>query len=1125
METRLLHQRFFKKSWLLVFLLWMLMVPLRANVIEAQQQSLSDVLDQISEKYQVIITYDSRLLSKIDIHFEFRDEEQLESAVNRALDKTGLRYKQLTDKYYIVFKEDQTNQRRIRKIARKFEQIQKLEEIESLSVQKNTKDSKANVSNIIHQAEHLINVRPISRKVTSGPGSISGKVVNKVSGEKLPFASVRLEGTSLGASTDKEGKFIIHQIPAGDYILISTYIGYIEQKIPVTVAAGKTLEVTIELSYAGVQSKEVVISAQVSGQMSAINEQLASNTIKNVVSADRIRDVPDVNAAESVSRLPGISLVRSGGEGQKVSVRGISPQYNVMMVNGVRMQSTDRNDRSVDLNMIAPNILSGIEVTKALTADMDADAVGGTVNLKIGKAADEFRGNFSLQGGYGSIGNTYGNYRATGFLSNRFLDKKLGIQVSGFMDNFNRNADILSAGYALNEEDLLEEGFIPIDLNEVRIIDRVTNRQRLGGSLVFDYQFPNGAIILNNFVSNLSQEQQEQQNELSLIGNQWSAFAADRELSNTVISNALQGEFKFSFFSMDFSVSNSISKQYTPGDLRMNIGIAQGESGFTTPTLADPLTATPSEFLNAAEIIQGPNTKRVQRFYTLQRDITEQSQEAMLNFNVPFSVSKGISGKIKFGGKYVRNYRENDETQNFSQPDRNFLGEQFVRVLKDSLWTDLGLGNLDQNLGIRAFLFEDPAYDIGNFLSDEEGIDGFFYKSDISKMNRYEELARDNGYYANDVKESAQYDYNYERGLFAFYTSAEINIGKYVTLFPGIRYEDFNFIYNSFSTERFGPNPEDFRNEALKADDNKGQNWFPQLQMRVKPTDWLDIRLARTKSIIYPDYRAVSPYIYYDSYSGPELDLGNTDLKPALSQNYDVYASVYKNHIGLFTAGFFYKEIDNLIVSSSFNTKNSETINDRFALTQTQQTDINTWINLDGTSYVSGFELDWQTNFWYLPSFLKGFVLNVNYTHITSETSYPFQTSVKLGTGPFAQTIFVDSIRTGRMPNQPDDVFNLTVGYDIGGFSARLSYVSTDNILVGVNRTYDELDSYTGAYKRWDFTAYQKLPWLEGRFQVYMNANNITNTADRSFVSELQKVSSVQYYGRTVDVGIRFGFE
>ena len=75
MEKRLLHIRFFKKSWLLVFLSWMLIVPLNAKIIEAQPQALSDVLDQISEKYQVIITYNSRLLSKIDIQFEFRDGE------------------------------------------------------------------------------------------------------------------------------------------------------------------------------------------------------------------------------------------------------------------------------------------------------------------------------------------------------------------------------------------------------------------------------------------------------------------------------------------------------------------------------------------------------------------------------------------------------------------------------------------------------------------------------------------------------------------------------------------------------------------------------------------------------------------------------------------------------------------------------------------------------------------------------------------------------------------------------------------------------------------------------------------------------------------------------------------
>lgn len=957
-----------------------------------------------------------------------------------------------------------------------------------------------------------------------GSGNISGTVVDKASGEALIGVNVFLEGTSIGTATNNEGEYIIHQVPAGKYNIGAKYIGYKDQSIPATITANGKVVLDFELEYMVFEGEEVVVTAQASGQLGAINQQLNSNTIKNVVSAARIRDIPDVNAAESVSRLPGISLIRSGGEGQKVAVRGLSPKYNVMMVNGVRMQSTDRNDRSVDLNMIAPNILSGIEVTKALTADMDADAVGGTVNLKIGKAAEGLQGNFSLQGGYGSMAKTFGNYRTTGFLSNRFFDNKFGVQVSGYLDNFNRNSDELSAGYALNEQAVVVDGFIPIDLNSVSISDRVTDRQRAGGSLVFDYQFKNGSLLMNNFISNLNQEQTVQQNSLALLGNQWTAYTRQSEQSNTVVSNALQGEFDFDFFSMDFSVSNSISKQYVPGDTRMTAGIAQGEAGFNTPTLEDPTQATPSDFLSAAVVTEELNAKRVTRFQTLERDVTEQAQEAMLNFNIPFSISQSVSGNIKLGGKYVRNFRDNDETQNATDPDRNETGELFVALVKDSLWTDLGLENIDRNLGIRAFLFENPDYDLGDFLSGEAGIEDFYWKGDLPKMNRYVDLARENGYYIPDLRESVQYDYDYERNLLAFYTSAEVNIGKYVTLFPGIRYENFNIDYNAFFTERYGQNVEDFRSEALHQDGNKGENWFPQLHVRVKPTSWLDIRMASTKSIIYPDYQAVSPYIYYDSYSGPDLELGNTALKPALSQNYDVYASVFQNRIGLFTAGVFYKEIDNLIVTSDFKTKDSEKINNRFELTQTQQTDVSTWINLDETSTVKGIELDWQTHTWYLPSFLKGIVLNLNYTHINSETSYPFQTSVKEGTGPFAKTIFVDSTRSGRMPHQPDDIFNFTIGYDIGGFSARLSYVYTDNVLTSVNRTFKELDSYTHAYKRWDFTAQYELPWLGGGLQLYLNINNITNTPDRSYTSELQKLSSLQYFGRTVDLGLRYTF-
>jgi outer membrane receptor protein involved in Fe transport len=140
----------------------------------------------------------------------------------------------------------------------------------------------------------------------------------------------------------------------------------------------KVFSITLPMS-----KEEVEVTAQARGQLSAINEQLSANEIKNVVSKDRIRELPDANAAESVARLPGVSIVRYGGEGAKVVIRGLSPKYNKIMVDGVQMAATGSGDRSVNMSMISSYSLEGIEVIKSPTANMDANQVGGAVNFKM----------------------------------------------------------------------------------------------------------------------------------------------------------------------------------------------------------------------------------------------------------------------------------------------------------------------------------------------------------------------------------------------------------------------------------------------------------------------------------------------------------------------------------------------------------------------------------------------------------------------------------------------------------------------------------------------------------------------------------------------------------------------
>jgi len=955
-------------------------------------------------------------------------------------------------------------------------------------------------------------------------GRIGGLVLDKVSEEPLPGANILLEGTTTGASSDLNGEYLIPKVSPGSYNLVVKYIGYKEISIPINVKPGESVYQVIELEYVAIKGEVIEVTAQAEGQIKAINQQLASNTIKNVVSAARIQDVPDANAAESIGRLPGISIVRSGGEGQKVTIRGMSPKYNVMMVNDVRLQSNDRDDRSVDLNMIPPNILSGIEVTKALTADMDADAVGGVVNLKIGEAKQGFHTNLTLQGGYGSLANTYGNYRGTGLLTNRYLDDKLGVQVSGFVDKFDRSSDKLTARYATDEEEITVNGLIPVYLSEVTISDIVTERRRMGGGLVLDYRFSKGSLIMNNFISEIYQHQIEQYNYFTTAYD-WRGYARDWEFTNTVISNALQGDFELFNMKMDFSLSNSISKQRNPGDLRQDIRTRSGGVQGLSSTATDLKNMSPSTFLNSVTVLT--QDKIATGTTTLKRDVDETAQSAMLNLNIPFTFTNYLSGNLKFGGKYVRNTRKNDETQWGIDTDRGGLAGGFNTLLRDSVWTDLGISPEDN--GLRADLFADPNYDVGDFLSGNEGVSGdiFYNEVDIWKMHHMEELAKEYGYYLPSPQESSQYDYDYTRHYGAFYIMSELNLSNYVTFIPGIRYEKFSFDYTADSTFVFGrlttPGEYYYNSKTVHWDSTQGENWFPQMQIRVKPTNWLDIRLASTKSIIYPDYRAVSPYLFIDTYAAHVLRLGNPYIKPALTQNYDIYASVYENHIGLFTAGFFYKEIDHLIVPIKYFTKDASKINYRRELSQTEPTTIYTWTNLEETSYVRGIELDWQTHFWYLPSFLKGLILNINYTHINSETRYPYYYTKRTGTFPFYTYTTVDTVRTDRLIDQPDDILNVTLGSDIGGFSARLSFLYQDNVFREAHTTYEELDSYTAAYYRWDFTAYQKLPWYKG-LQLFLNINNIIDRPDRQFTSVLEKLSSVEYYGRTVDIGLRYQF-
>jgi len=385
MEKRLLLKLFLKKSMPLALICWIGLVPLQAKADPGEPRPLNEVLDKISEKYQVIITYNAKLLSKIEIQFEFRGEEKLESAVNRALEKTELRYKQLTDKYYIVFKEAQTSTRKIKKLQRKFEQIQKLEQSESISIQRNVKGRKTQLNHVIQAAEKLLLEQKLSGTITNEDGT------------PLVGATVRAKGTTQGTLTQEQGNFEL-TVPDDVTTLIISYFGYESLEVEID---GRT-KIDIILKENTSTMDEVVVvgygtqrKADITGAIGSVSKELLNNT--SYASTGALLQ----------GKVAGVQVATNGGApgaGVNVVIRGTGTFGNdqpLYVIDGNIVES---------MNYLNPNDIESVEVLK----DASAAAIYGNraangvilVTTKKGQAG-EIRINFDAKWGAQNPSSTF----------------------------------------------------------------------------------------------------------------------------------------------------------------------------------------------------------------------------------------------------------------------------------------------------------------------------------------------------------------------------------------------------------------------------------------------------------------------------------------------------------------------------------------------------------------------------------------------------------------------------------------------------------------------------------------------------------------------------------------------
>lgn len=231
---------------------------------------------------------------------------------------------------------------------------------------------------------------------------IKGIVRDAETQEEIIGASIQLKNIpSKGITSGLDGTFVLNNMEEFPVALVISYVGYKTQEI--TVTEDQSDNVRIELEPDNLMLTEVVILGETAGRTDASARMLEKNApnVLNIVSARTIDISPDITVANVIQRVSGVTVERNNsGDGQYAILRGMDKRYNYTLVNGIKIPSPDNKNRFVPLDIFPAELLDRLEVTKALTANMEGDAVGGAINMVMKDAPAHMLLTANLSTGY-----------------------------------------------------------------------------------------------------------------------------------------------------------------------------------------------------------------------------------------------------------------------------------------------------------------------------------------------------------------------------------------------------------------------------------------------------------------------------------------------------------------------------------------------------------------------------------------------------------------------------------------------------------------------------------------------------------------------------------------------------
>ena len=924
----------------------------------------------------------------------------------------------------------------------------------------------------------------LSVRVFAQEGGLVSGTVKDATGMSLPGAVLKLDRFNRYTVSDNNGYFEFLNVPAGSYRVEVEYLGYEPAVLEATVTAGGNAVVDFVMQEGAQEIGAVVVMGdQARGQAKALNQQKTNVNVSNVISADQIGRFPDSNIGDALKRVPGIAMQNDQGEARNIVVRGLASELNSVTLNGNRIPSAEGDNRKVQMDVIPSDMIQTIEVNKTLTPDMDADAIGGSVDLVTRAAAGGQRISLTLLGGYNPI-RTGATGSGSFVYGNRFFNDRLGVVLSASYMNKDYGSDNIEAVWAQDDG-----GNVYVEEMDIRKYD--VQRIRRSATLNIDWKIDSrntiAADLMYNWRDDREARYRTQFKDIEPVydGSTITGYEGTvvretkggiddrrnrtRRLEDQrVQSYVLSGTHLLSpKVDMDWSLSYAKASEDRPHERYIEYvqeGLSMNED------LADtrlPYVDAPGQ--NYSDFVFDKLTE--------QHDYTQEEEyAAKVNLRMPLSVVREQKGRLRVGlsARWKNKRRSNDFYE--------YVPTGSMPVLSDM-----------EHVVYDRPLVQGDRYVPGMFVSS-----GYIGNVDLYNPSLFTPEADPSEYMAG----------NYDAGerILAGYLRWDQNITNDLMFIAGVRVENTDLDYRgNYILD------EDYDNADERHNRNNYTNVLPGLTLKYDLNDRTVLRAAFTTALARPNYYALVPYVDIQR-EKREITAGNPNLKATYSYNFDLLGEYYSKSVGIVSGGFFYKRLDNFI----FNYLDIDYTAEKFAADFPGFTNPigagEVWEYLrpmNGRSVdMFGFEVALQRKLDFLPGrFLRNFGVMLNYTFTHSVTRGIYNEDGEERTNV-------------SLPGTAPHMVNASLSWENSRLSVRVSLNYTAGYL-------DEVASEAFGDRYYDGQLFldANASYRFGKYvRVFFEANNLTNQPLRYYQGIRSRMAQLEYYKGTFNLGIKIDF-